>query len=127
MVKGVPTRAIVDDFPEIRKMSEEVVKHLDVLGPVNLQLRKSQQGITYFEINVRFSGSTAVRCAAGFNGPDVMIRNVVLDEPIDPEELKYQKLVEMRFKDELYITYEDYMDMKDGRPASGQGKILGYF
>lgn len=127
MVKGVPTRAIIDDFDEIRKVSEDVVKHLDILGPINLQLRKSEQGITYFEINVRFSGSTAVRCAAGFNGPDTMIRDVVLGETIEPQDLAYKKLVEMRFKDELYITPEDYEQIKSGTPAHGQGQILGYF
>jgi carbamoyl-phosphate synthase large subunit len=127
MVKGVPTRAIIDDYNDFRAMSEGVVKHLDAQGPVNLQLRKSREGITYFEINVRFSGSTAVRCAAGFNGPDAVIRDMVLNEPVVPGDLAYEKLVEMRYKDELYITPQDYEDIKTGGSTGPRGQTLGYF
>ena len=83
MKKGYPIRAIIDDFAEVRKEAENVVRKLTEIGhigPCNLQARIVNGKPTFFEINPRFSGSTAIRCVAGFNGPDIIVRNFILNE-----------------------------------------------
>jgi len=127
MDKGVPSVAKVKPHDEIREACEEVAEDLDVVGPVNLQTRVTEEGPTFFEINTRFTGSTAVRCVAGFNGPDTMIRNLVLDEEIDKSYLEFDNLVEMRYKDEVYITEEEYSRVRDEGVAENGGETHDYY
>lgn len=124
MVNGVPTRAIIEPFTEIRAVCEQVVAKMNARGPVNLQARITEKGITLFEINTRFSGSTAVRCAAGFNGPDALICHFLFDEPITDGDLAFECLVEMRFKHEVYIKRSDYDKMLSNGCISGPIGII---
>jgi carbamoyl-phosphate synthase large subunit len=128
MVKGVPTRAIIVDYPDLLKGAREVVKKLKALGPVNLQARMTRSGTAFFELNVRFSGTTAVRCAVGFNGPDAMVRDVVLGEEVKPAELEYDRqVVEMRYKDEVYIRHGTYERMLSEGVCGPDGETQSYF
>lgn len=127
MDKGVPSVAVVGDNPMVRGECEEVVSDLDVVGPVNLQARVTSEGVLFFELNTRFTGSTAVRCVAGFNGPHTMIRNLVLDEEIDRTDLEFESLVEMRYKDEVYIKEERYRDLLEEGRVEGGGEIYDYY
>jgi carbamoyl-phosphate synthase large subunit len=128
MAKGVPMRAIIKPFREIRDTCEEVVAEMKARGPVNLQARVTDRGVTIFEINTRFSGSTAVRCAAGFNGPDALIRHFLFDEPVTHREISFKNLVEMRFKHEVYVEETDYEKMESSGCTSGSvGTIYDYF
>ena len=127
MKKGVPSKAIVDDFPEINDAAENIAKKLKgALGAVNLQCRTTNEGPTFFEMNTRFSGSTAVRCAAGFNGPHTMIKHVVLGKEITEEDLKYEKIVEMRWNNEMYISKEILDKTKKSGHSVSSGKIYDY-
>jgi carbamoyl-phosphate synthase large subunit len=117
MDDGVPSVAKIEPYNDIRAACEDVVKNLDVLGPVNLQARVTEEGPAFFEVNTRFTGSTAVRCVAGFNGPDTMVRNLVLNEDVDRSYLEFENLVEMRYKDEVYISEEEY------NQACSEGKV----
>lgn len=128
MVNGVPMRAIIEPFKEIRTLCEQVVEQMNSRGPVNLQARITDKGISIFEINTRFSGSTAVRCAAGFNGPALMIRHFIFNEPISDQDLEFENLVEMRFKQEMYVKRSDYEKMlSDSCTDSLVGIIYDYF
>ncbi|MDY7082278.1 MAG: ATP-grasp domain-containing protein [Halobacteria archaeon] len=127
MDKGIPSIAKIKPYNEVREACEEIVESLDVLGPVNLQARITSDGPTFFELNTRFSGSTAVRCVAGFNGPDTMVRDLVLDEDIDESYLEYENLVEMRYKDEIYISEEDYEAMRENGKVEGGSKKYDYY
>jgi carbamoyl-phosphate synthase large subunit len=127
MDKGVPSVAKVCPHDEIREVCEAVVEEIDVLGPVNLQARVTERGVTFFELNTRFTGSTAVRCVAGFNGPHTMVRNLVLGESITAEDLAFENLVEMRYKDEIYVDEADFERLrKEGRIENG-GRHYEYF
>lgn len=127
MVKGIPKIAIIKPFGEVKKACEKVTDCMHALGPVNLQARVTEKGPTFFEINTRFSGSTAVRCFAGFNGPDTMIRDVVLGQESSPDDLKFDNLIEMRYNNEVYITENEYNRLlKDGKITSN-GHIPKYF
>jgi len=126
MDKGVPSVAKIRPYDEVREACEEIVRSLDVVGPVNLQARVTEEGPTFFEMNTRFSGSTAVRCVAGFNGPDTMVRNLVLDETVERSDLKFENLMEIRYKDEIYVSEQDVESALQGKTES-TGKKHDYY
>lgn len=66
--------------PEIQSFSEDLATRLDSRGPLNLQLRVHDGEFYVFEIHPRFSGTTPIRASAGFNEPDVLLRNYLYDE-----------------------------------------------
>lgn len=127
MDKGVPSVAKVRPYEKIRTACESVVEELDVLGPVNLQARVTDAGVSFFEINTRFTGSTAVRCVAGFNGPHAMVRNLVLGEAITDDDLAFENLVEMRYKDEIYVDESTYDELCSSGSVENGGRIYRYF
>ena len=67
---------------------EKVAKLLGNIGPLNLQVRVIKDKVIIFEVHPRFSGSSPIRASAGFNEPDILFRNFVLDE--DFGRLNYQ-------------------------------------
>jgi carbamoyl-phosphate synthase large subunit len=80
---GNTYRAYVEAFPELnvemRRMAEALGSH----GPANFQFRLDAQGrAKVFEINGRFSGTTPFRMRAGFNEVEMVLRWIVLGEPI---------------------------------------------
>jgi carbamoyl-phosphate synthase large subunit len=126
MDKGVPSVAKIRPYDEVREACEEIADSLDVVGPMNLQARITEKGPTFFEMNTRFSGSTAVRCVAGFNGPDTMVRNLVLDEEIDETYLEFEEIMEIRYKDEIYVSEGDVKRAMEGKTKGG-GKKYDYY
>jgi carbamoyl-phosphate synthase large subunit len=66
--------------PEIQEFCEDLAKRLGSRGPLNLQLRVHHGAIHVFEIHPRFSGTTPIRASAGFNEPDILLRNHLHDE-----------------------------------------------
>lgn len=127
MDKGVPSVAKIQPYDDIREACEAVVDNLDVLGPVNLQARMTESGISFFELNTRFTGSTAVRCTAGFNGPDAMVRHLVLGDHINESDLSFENLVEMRYKDEVYVSEDTFEQMQTEGRVQGGGRSYEYF
>jgi carbamoyl-phosphate synthase large subunit len=127
MDRGVPSVAKVRPYEEIREASEAVVRSLDVLGPVNLQSRITDRGVTFFELNTRFTGSTAVRCVAGFNGPHSMVKNLVFGEELTAADLAFENIVEMRYNNEVYISEDDYEMMHDEGSIENGGVRFEYF
>lgn len=59
---------------------EKVAKLLGNIGPLNLQVRIFNDKVFIFEVHPRFSGTSPIRASAGFNEPDILFRNFVLDE-----------------------------------------------
>jgi len=132
MKKGVPSRAIVKDYPDVREAAEAVADILaekGLVGPVNLQCRRTVEGPKFFEINPRFSGSTAVRCVAGFNGPDTVVKDFIMgyDESDLIEGLGYSELVEMRYHNEMYITPDEFEILRHEKETKMKGLIYRYF
>ena len=68
---------IVEDR-EISAFCEKLAADIGARGPLNVQLRRAKDGIKVFEVHTRFSGTTSIRAAAGFNEPDMVIRDHVL-------------------------------------------------
>jgi carbamoyl-phosphate synthase large subunit len=65
---------------EIQEYCEDLAKRLSSRGPLNLQLRVHDGEFYVFEIHPRFSGTTPIRASAGFNEPDILLRNHLYDE-----------------------------------------------
>lgn len=127
MVDGVPSVAKVAAYDHIREACMDVVREIDALGPINFQARVVDGSPSFFEINTRFSGSTAVRCAAGFNGPDAMARNLVWGDTLTADDLAFEKLMEIRYKDEVYLDEAEYKRLVQNGTVSPTGRTLDYF
>lgn len=96
------SQGIVDDFPDVAKFAEEVAEALDSHGPLNIQCRKTADGIYIFEINPRFSGTTSIRALCNYNEPDLLIRKHLLGQKIEKIEIK--KGLVLRDLENYYVS-----------------------
>ena len=71
----------IEVFPyiELYDVLIKIAENLNYVGSLNIQLMLSEGGATTFEINARFSGTTAVRASFGFNEPEMAIQDVFLN------------------------------------------------
>jgi len=99
------SQGLIDDFKEIRNCAEKIVKILGANGPVNIQCRKTEEGIIPFEINPRFSGTTGPRSLVGYNEPDIFCRYMLFGEI--PEKTTYKFGYVVRELVEKYITFDE--------------------
>jgi len=104
--QGQTYKAFVEDFHDIRKSAEETALKFGCRGSINIQAKMSENTPKIFEINPRFSATCPIRAAAGVNEPDIVFRNFVLGEEIKID--AYQKLVCMRYWNEVYVPYSTY-------------------
>lgn len=80
---GNTHRAYVADYRELDVQVRRWAEMLGAYGPANFQFRVDREGRPkVFEINARFSGTTPFRMRAGMNEVDMVLRRVVLGEPI---------------------------------------------
>jgi carbamoyl-phosphate synthase large subunit len=79
---GNTYRAFVEPFPELNEVVRRMAERLGAYGPANFQFRLAGGRVKVFEINARFSGTTPLRMHAGFNEVEMVLRKVVLGEPI---------------------------------------------
>ena len=99
------SQGLIDDFKEIREMAIKIASGLDVNGPVNIQCRKTDEGIIPFEINPRFSGTSSPRSLVGLNEPDIFCRYKLLNEI--PSEINYKYGYVVRGLVEKFIDPND--------------------
>lgn len=67
---------------EIQDFCESLAVRMGLIGPANFQLRRHRGAIKVFEVHPRFSGTSSIRADAGFNEPDMVIRDQVLGERV---------------------------------------------
>jgi carbamoyl-phosphate synthase large subunit len=113
---GQTYKAFIDDFESIRRSAEEVALKFGARGAINIQAKLEGNELKIFEINPRFSATCPMRSAAGINEPDIVFRNAVLNEGIEKIK-KYQRLICMRYWDEVYVQYPTY------EKTSNNGKV----
>lgn len=99
------SQGLIDDFKEIRKMAENIASVLKACGPINIQCRKTDEGIIPFEINPRFSGTTSARSLVGYNEPDIFCRYKLFNEI--PEKIEYKFGIVARGLLEKYISLDE--------------------
>jgi carbamoyl-phosphate synthase large subunit len=79
---GNTFRAYVDDYPELDAQVRAMATALGAYGPANFQFRVAGGLAKVFEINARFSGTTPFRRHAGFDEVELVLRHVLLGEPV---------------------------------------------
>jgi len=72
----------IGKFPEVTSVCEEIAKSFAATAAINIQCRLVDGKVVVFEINPRFSGTTSLRALAGYNEPDILIRQQILKENI---------------------------------------------
>jgi carbamoyl-phosphate synthase large subunit len=102
LLHGTTYRAEVGEFPEQREEAIRIVEALKPLGPSNVQMRVHKGRPICFEINVRFSGTAALRARFGFNDVEATLRHYVMGE--ESTELPVITAgIAVRYWNELYI------------------------
>jgi len=74
--------------PELAACANMAARKLSIYGPTNFQYRKAGASYYLIEVNPRFSSSTSIKSAFGFNEPAMAIRSFVQKHAIEPFELK---------------------------------------
>ena len=74
------SQGFFDDFEEIKKIGVKIARALNSDGPINIQCRKTADKIIPFEVNPRFSGTTASRSLVGYNEPDILCKYRLFNE-----------------------------------------------
>jgi carbamoyl-phosphate synthase large subunit len=64
----------------LQSQCEALALRIGARGPLNVQCRIADGKVYVFEVHPRFSGTSSIRAAVGFNEPDVLIRSLVLGE-----------------------------------------------
>lgn len=65
--------------PNLNDIVSSLAKKLHVVGPTNFQFRKVENDYYLLEINPRFSSSTSIKSAFGFNEPLMAIKSFIED------------------------------------------------
>ena len=104
------SQGLIEPFPEVQKVCEDIALALNSKGPINIQCRKTEKGIFPFEINPRLSGTTYLRAMVGYNEPEMLIRYFQTGKvPIVP---KYRHGYVLRELREKYVSLEEIDSFK---------------
>jgi carbamoyl-phosphate synthase large subunit len=74
---------------------------LDFVGSLNVQLMLTEGGAIPFELNSRFSGTTAVRAHFGFNEPAMALKSFFYEEAVPQPEVRSG--IAIRYHEEVFI------------------------
>jgi carbamoyl-phosphate synthase large subunit len=94
----------------VAELCENLALALGSRGPLNVQLRLDGDRVVVFEVHPRFSGTTPIRADAGFNEPDVLLRNFLDGEPFG--RLGYRSdLVAIRAFEHVLVPFARYREL----------------
>jgi carbamoyl-phosphate synthase large subunit len=123
---GTTFKATVIEDERIKKEAFNICSQFKPKGPLNIQLRTSNDGRPVcFELNVRFSGTTPIRARFGFNDIEALIREYIFQEPID-HIFHVTKGTVYRYWDEFYIS-EEMQKVLDNNKVVENVKDYGNF
>ncbi len=98
------SQGFFDNYEEITKSGEKIAEVLKANGPINIQCRQTENGLSIFEINPRFSGTTASRSLVGHNEPDMLCRYRLFGETVMPKHKVGYVMKDLR---EKYISLDN--------------------
>lgn len=98
----------VGHFQWLYPLLVQIGEALPSMGSLNVQLRDGPHGPIPFELNSRFSGTTAVRTHFGFNEPEFALRSYLLGQTIEAPVIGTG--LALRYLEEIFV---------DGATASG--------
>lgn len=120
---GSTYRAEVKYHPEIHKLLIRIGRCLRPRGPLNVQLRLTPRGPVPFEINMRCSGSSAIRAFFGYNEPEMLLRHFILGEDIAPPQPRHGFV--FRYWNEVFLEGIDRDQLRRGTDIP-KGKVLAW-
>ena len=120
---GATYRAEVNFWPDIHELLMEIGSALRPRGVLNVQLRQTKRGPIPFELNIRCSGTSAIRAHFGYNEPDMLLRHYVLGEKLAPPETRVGYA--LRYWNEVFLEDVSLEDLRQG-PNGRQGTILSW-
>jgi len=112
----------VDAFPDVHPPLRDIADRLPVMGTLNVQLIMTENGPVPFEINARFSGTTAVRAHFGFNDAEMAIRHFHLGESL--AQPKIGRGMAFRYMEEVFV---DGVGAADLRAPFPKGEVHSWF
>lgn len=118
---GTTFRAEVGFWPQLQPFLENIGRRLRPRGPLNVQLRMTNRGPVPFELNIRCSGTTAIRAYYGYNEPEMWIRNFILGEKVSQPERRSGYA--LRYWNEVFIADVCEKDLS-GSSITKRGEIL---
>ncbi len=84
IVNGASMRICPSADPALHDFAQRafsVLAAMGAVGPCNLQGRITEAGLVLYEVNLRFTGCSAVRAAMGYNECEAALRLLVQGEP----------------------------------------------
>jgi carbamoyl-phosphate synthase large subunit len=120
---GTTYRAEVGFWPDIHELLLAIGTALKPRGPLNVQLRRTANGPVPFELNIRCSGTAAIRAHFGYNEPEMFLRHYVLGEQIQPAKSRHGYA--FRYWNEVFVEGANREQMLAG-PAGLQGTIRAW-
>ena len=98
---GTSWHVEVKPFKKLTRILLEIGNKLDFNGSLNIQLMMGLDGPIPFEINARFSGTTAIRAHFGFNEPELALQSFYYkEEPIQPD---IKSGMAFRYHEEVFV------------------------
>lgn len=95
---------------------------IDFVGSLNVQLMLTDKGAIPFELNARFSGTTAVRAHFGFNEPAMALLSYFYKEKISPPQIRSG--IAMRYHEEVFV---ENVRAHELLPGSHKGSVNPWF
>ena len=91
----------VADFEALHAPLLSIAGAVDYIGSLNIQLMLTERGAIPFELNARFSGTTAVRAHFGFNEPAMALLSFFYKEDVLAPIVRSG--IAMRYHEEVFI------------------------
>ncbi len=125
--KGFTQFARVTRQTEVERQITAIAGTLEGRGAYNIQGQLTAKGFVVFEINPRFSGTTAFRAMAGQNEPDLYIQHY-LKGVVDTPEIN-PSLCMARYLNECYFDHKtaDALRKNQHLASPHQGFLADYF
>lgn len=119
---GTSWHVEVARFPMFDDLLVGIGNALEFVGSLNVQLMVGQNGPIPFELNARFSGTTAIRAHFGFNEPAMALRSVFYGEQLENPTIR--RGVAFRYHEEVFV---DDIAAADLRPDINRGIVRNWF
>ncbi len=112
--RGITQVGVTRRVPAIDKLCRDITAKLDPRGPYNVQLVLGEDGVPrVFEINPRYSTTTALTVASGVNEVDAVLRDARGEDPGNLEFVP--DLMMLRYTAQLYVKESEWRQPIDLR------------
>ncbi|MBN1688195.1 MAG: ATP-grasp domain-containing protein, partial [Candidatus Omnitrophica bacterium] len=117
---GATYKAEVVQDSNLVSQVQNIVRKIKPLGPCNIQFREVSGNVVPFEFNIRFSGTTPIRAALGFNDVEMALRHFVFREKLKGPKIK--KGLAFRYWNEVIVEDVDFQILRKRKRGHLSGK-----